>query len=128
MKVAQLCLTFCNTLGYSPWNSPGQNNGVGSLSFLQGIFPTQKSNWGLLHCRQILYQLSYQRSPYIYLYVFIFFPIMFAVILVFHMVRDCCSTLVRGVTFMYAWAKPSCNFPGRVTLTRGLVRAPYLES
>ena len=35
---------------YSPWNSPGQNTGVGSLSFLQGIFPTQESNPGLLHC------------------------------------------------------------------------------
>ena len=128
MKVAQLCLTLCDTLGYSPWNSPGQNNGVGSLSLLQGIFPTQKSNWSLLHCRQFLYQLSYQRNPYIYLYIFIFFPIMFVVILVFHMVRDCCSTLMRGVAFMYAWAKPSCNCPGRVTLTRGLVRVSYLES
>ena len=45
---------------YSPWNSPGQNTGVGSLSLLQRIFLTQESNWGLLHCRQILYQLSYQ--------------------------------------------------------------------
>ena len=94
---------------YSPWDSPGQNTGVGSLSLLQrifptqglnpdlpnlrieprspalqvdslsaepqgkpkdtevgslsllqGIFPTQESNWGFLHCRQILYQLSYQ--------------------------------------------------------------------
>ena len=45
---------------YSPWNSPGQNTGVGSLSLLQGIFPTQESNQGLLHCRRILYQLSYQ--------------------------------------------------------------------
>ena len=45
---------------YSPWNSPGQNTGVGSLSLLQGIFPTQESNWGLLQCRRILYQLSYQ--------------------------------------------------------------------
>ena len=44
---------------------PGKsmNIGVGSLSFLQGIFPTQKSNWGLLHCRQFLYQLSFQGSP-----------------------------------------------------------------
>ena len=42
-----------------PWNSPGKNTGVGSLSLLQGIFPTQGSNRGLLHCRQILYQLSY---------------------------------------------------------------------
>ena len=47
---------------YSTWNSPGQNSGVGSLSFLQGIFPTQGSNPGLLDCRQILYQLSYQGS------------------------------------------------------------------
>ena len=45
---------------YSPWNSPGQNTGVGSHSLLQGIFLTQESNQGLLHCRQILYQLSYQ--------------------------------------------------------------------
>ena len=48
---------------YSPWNSPGQNTGVGSFSLLQGIFPTQELNQGLLHCRQILYQLSYQGSP-----------------------------------------------------------------
>ena len=41
---------------YSPWNSPGQNTGVGSLSFLQGIFPSKGSNPGLPHCRQILYQ------------------------------------------------------------------------
>ena len=45
---------------YSPWNSPGQNTGVGSLSFLQGIFPTQGSNPGLLHCRWFLYQLSHK--------------------------------------------------------------------
>ena len=48
---------------YSPWNSPGQNTGVGSLSLLQQIFLTQESNPGLLHCRWILYQLSYQGSP-----------------------------------------------------------------
>ena len=48
---------------YSPWNSPGQNTGVGSLSLLQGIFPSHGSNPGLLHCRWILYQLSHQRSP-----------------------------------------------------------------
>ena len=47
---------------YRPWNSPGQNTGVGSLSLLQGIFPTQELNQGLLHCRQILYLLSYQGS------------------------------------------------------------------
>ena len=42
-------------VGYSPWNSPGQNTGVGTLSLLQGIFPTQGSNTGLPQCRQILY-------------------------------------------------------------------------
>ena len=48
---------------YSPWNSPGQNTGVGSLSLLQGLFPTQGLNPGLQHCRWILYQLSHQGSP-----------------------------------------------------------------
>ena len=48
---------------YSPWNSPGQNTGVGTLPLLQGIFPTQGSNPGLPHCRQILYQLSHKGSP-----------------------------------------------------------------
>ena len=48
---------------YSPWSSPGQNTGVGSLSLLQGIFPTQGLNPGLLHCGQILYCLSHKRSP-----------------------------------------------------------------
>ena len=48
---------------YSPWNSPGQNTGVGSLSLLQRIFPTQGSNPGLPHCRWNLYQLSHKGSP-----------------------------------------------------------------
>ena len=47
----------------SPWNSPGQNTGVGSLSLLQGIVPTQGWNPGLPHYRQILYQLSHKGSP-----------------------------------------------------------------
>ena len=44
---------------------PGKpkNTGVGSLSLLQGNFPTQELNWGLLHCRLILYQLSYEGRP-----------------------------------------------------------------
>ena len=45
-----------------PWNSPGQNTGVGSLSLLQGIFPTQGLEPGLLHCRRILYQLSHREA------------------------------------------------------------------
>ena len=48
---------------YSPWNSPGQNTGVSSLSLLQGIFPNQGLNPGLPHCRRILYQLSHKGSP-----------------------------------------------------------------
>ena len=48
---------------YSPWDSPGQNTGVGSLSLLQGIFPTQGSNPGLPHCGRIFYQLSHKGSP-----------------------------------------------------------------
>ena len=54
-----------NSLGphglYNPWNSLGPNCGVGTL--LQGIFPTHGLNPGLLHCRQILYQLSHKGSP-----------------------------------------------------------------
>ena len=49
---------------YSPWNSPSQNTGVGSLSLLQEIFSTQGLNAGLLHCRQILDQLSHKVSPF----------------------------------------------------------------
>ena len=51
---------------YSPRNSPGQNNGVGSLPLLQGIFPTQGSNPGLPHCTWILYQLSHKGSSRIW--------------------------------------------------------------
>ena len=58
----------CVQLFVTPWTIQsmeflGQNTGVGSLSLLQGIFPTQGSNPGLLHCRQILYQLSHKGSP-----------------------------------------------------------------
>ena len=63
VKVTQLCPTPWAIYYYSPLNSPGQNTGVGSLSLLQGIFPTQRSNPGLPHCRWILYQLSHQGSP-----------------------------------------------------------------
>ena len=48
---------------YNPWNSLGPNTGVGSLSLLQGIFPTQGLNPGLPHWRRILYQLSHKESP-----------------------------------------------------------------
>ena len=92
-KVAQSCPTLCDSPWNSPGKNTGvgklpsnpgikprsptlqadslpaepqgkpKNTGVGSLSLLQWIFLTQESNRGLLHYRQILYQLSYQRSP-----------------------------------------------------------------
>ena len=56
--------TLCDPHGlYSPWNSPGQNTGVGNCFLLQGIFQTQGSNPGLPHCRHILYQLSHGGKP-----------------------------------------------------------------
>ena len=56
---SQSRLPLCDPMDlYSPWNSLGLSTGVGSLSLLQGIFPT-----GLPHCRQILYQLSHKGSP-----------------------------------------------------------------
>jgi len=104
VQVAQSCPTLRPHGLYSPWNSPGQNTGVGtlspspgdlsssgieptsptlqedslpaepqrkskntrmgSLSLFQRIFLTQELNWRLLHCRQILHQLSYQGSPF----------------------------------------------------------------
>ena len=65
VKVVQSCPTLCDPMDclYSPWDSPGQNTGVGSLSLFQAIFPTQESNPGLPHGRWILYQLSYKGSP-----------------------------------------------------------------
>ena len=62
VKVIQLCPTLCNPMTIQPMEFSGQNTGVGSRS-LQEICLTQGSNPGLLHCRWILYQLSYQGSP-----------------------------------------------------------------
>ena len=66
VKVSKLCPSLCDPMDYtySPWNSPGQNTGVGILSLLQGISSTQGSGWGLPHFRQILYQLSHKGSPH----------------------------------------------------------------
>ena len=66
--VAQLCPTLCDPMDYSPsgFSVHGilqKNTGVGSHFLLWGIFPTQGSNPGLLHCKQILYHPSHQGSP-----------------------------------------------------------------
>ena len=116
---------------YSPWNSPGQNTGVGSLSLPQGnlpnpgieprfpalqadslpaeppgkprntgvgspsllrwIFLTQESNWGLLHHRWILYQLSYQGSPILHMIVYIYVNPSLSVHPVLHSATQVCS-------------------------------------
>ena len=66
--VSQFCWALCDSC--SPpgssvqGHSPGKNIGVGCHARLQGIFPTQESNPGLLSCRQILYCLSHQGSPW----------------------------------------------------------------
>ena len=62
VKVAQSCPTLCSAVDYTV-HGIFQARRVGSLCLLQGIFLTQESNLGLLHCRRILYQLSYQGSP-----------------------------------------------------------------
>ena len=66
----QVVSDSCNTWTVArqaslPWDFPGKNTGVDCHVFLQGIFPTQESNPGLLHCRQILYRLSYEGSIYL---------------------------------------------------------------
>ena len=69
VKVAQSYPTLCNPMGCGPprllcpWDSSGKNTGMGCLSLLQGIFPTQGLNPGHLRCMQILYHLSHQDSP-----------------------------------------------------------------
>ena len=102
---------------YSPWDSPVQNTGVGSLSLLQGIFPTWGLNPGLPHCRQILYQLSHKGSPRILEWVAYLFS--------------------SGSSWPINWTGVSCiagrffmNWALRGALPRweGLIRHPYIFS
>ena len=64
--VAQSCLTLCDLMDCSPpgssvhGDSPGKSTGLSCRVLLQGIFPAQRSNPGLLHCRWILYHLTWQ--------------------------------------------------------------------
>ena len=57
---------YTSTRLLCPWNSLGKDTGMGHHYLLQGIFLTQGSNLGLLHCRQILYCLNHHRNPEIY--------------------------------------------------------------
>ena len=64
VKVAQSCPTLRDPMDFIVHGIlQARSTGVGSLSLLQGIFPSQRLNPGLLHCRQILYQLSHKGSP-----------------------------------------------------------------
>ena len=63
LKNTGKCKPLSHVQLYSPWNSPGQNTGVGSLSLLRGIFATPGRNTGLPHYRRILYQVSLKGSP-----------------------------------------------------------------
>ena len=60
LSLGRLFATPWTVTRQAPCDSPGQNTGVGCHFLLQGIFPTQGSNMGLLHYRQILYQMSHQ--------------------------------------------------------------------
>ena len=103
VQVTESCPTLCN---HSPWNSPGQNPAVGSLSLLQGIFPTQGLNPGLPHCRQILYQL-HRGSPE---------PFEVAIIL-FLFVAKLCPSFCNPIY---------CSLPG--SSVHGISQARLLES
>ena len=80
---------------YSPWNSPGQNTGVGRLSLHQAIFPAEGSNPGLPHCRGILYKLSPKGSPRILEWV--------------------ACPLFRGSSWPRNWTQVSCIADGFFT-------------
>ena len=77
-EVTQSCLTLCDPLDGSPtrflhpWDFSGKNTGVGCHLLLQGIFPTQGLNPGLLHCRQTPYPLSYQEHIEVHIYILIY--------------------------------------------------------
>ena len=68
-RAAHSCLTLCSPMDCNPprssvhGDSQGKNTGMGCYALLQGIFPTQGLNPGLLPCRQILYHVSPQGSP-----------------------------------------------------------------
>ena len=64
VSVSVSCSIMCDSLQFMDYSLPGKNTGMGCHALLQGSFLTHGSNLGLLHCRQILYHLSHQGSPW----------------------------------------------------------------
>ena len=95
--VTQLCLTLCDPIDHSPpgssvhGDSRGKNTGVGCHALLQGIFPPQGSNSGLLHCSRILYHLSHQGSPYFHYIDNIHYIIKKKIVYIMYYVHDSSS-------------------------------------
>ena len=84
-----------------PCNSPGKNTGVGSHFLLQGIFPIQGLNPGLLHWRQILYLLSYQGSP---VRILVFKNSNFCLkVLILSLARNTIGCLLWRTVALYFW-------------------------
>ena len=100
--VTQSCLTVCDPKDCSPpgssvhGDSPGMDTGVGCHVLLQGIFPTQGSNPGLSHCRQIFYCLSHQWSPFLALFQYFF-------------LSHSCSSLLSSVSSTQSVSKRGLN-------------------
>ena len=111
---------------------PGKNTGAGCYFLLQRIFPTQRSNPGLLHCRQILYQLSHQGSPYIEYYIYEASQVALEVKKVRVLATQSCPTLCNPVNCSPPCSSVHGDSPGKNTgvgchallqgifLTRGL--------
>ena len=83
---------------YSPWNSPGQNSGMSSLSLLQGIFPTQGLNPGLPHCRWIL---SHKGSPSILEWKWPPYCRLNSPLICFAFLMFACSYFTRSLSFIF---------------------------
>ena len=90
-----------------PGNSPGKNTRVGCYSLLQGIFLTQGSNPGLLHCRQIPYHLRHQGSPCNYLLQYIHSPFISYPWLIYFASED----LYILISLIYFFPPPAPLFP-----------------
>ena len=127
---------------YSPWNSPSQHTGVGSCSFLLGIFPTQGLNPGLPFCRQIVYQMSHWGSPRILEWVAYLFSsgssqprnqtgvsCIAGGFFTNWAIREAPSSRVHHVnSFMLGWMKHKLEsrLPGEISITSDMQMTPPL--